>query len=163
MSTCVLSRKEQHTEARTFWFKGFSLISLVTFNEAYNYSLLLPVAVYLPWHRIQVRLPELTLLFSQLHTPPLPETHVRVGLSQMDGIVLRSAIILIKATWTARIQASCRTSGRSGVLQPLSPIRTVHDSFPSYGSSHLKLIYLNRPSSLVMILLTIIKVVRIFL
>jgi hypothetical protein len=27
------------------------------------------------------------------------------------------------------------TPGRSGVLPPLSPLRTVRDSFPSYGSS----------------------------
>ncbi len=30
---------------------------------------------------------------------------------------------------------SCRTSGRLGTLRSLSPLRTVRESFPSYGSS----------------------------
>ena len=35
-------------------------------------------------------------------------------------------------------RAVIATPGRSGALQPLSPLRTVHDSFHSYGSGPLK-------------------------
>ena len=42
-----------------------------------------------------------------------------------------------------------RKPSRSGVLQPLSPLRTVLDSFPSHGSSILKVILGGRPACFV--------------
>ena len=35
-------------------------------------------------------------------------------------------------------------SGRSGTLLPLSPLRTVRESFPSYGSSNSMLLFLHK-------------------
>ena len=43
-------------------------------------------------------------------------------------------------------------SSRSAVLLPPSPLRTVHESFPSYGSSNSKSLPIQRPASQLTIL-----------
>lgn len=93
MSICVLSRKEQHTGTRTFWFKRFSLITLVTFDEAYSCLHMLSISIHLLKRCIRLKAFRITALSFELHTLPLPETHVEAELLQMDRAVQRSVSV----------------------------------------------------------------------
>jgi len=87
-----MSRKKHRTGTLTFWFRRFSHVSPVTFNEAYNCSHMLSVSIHLLSRFNRFTASRITALSPELQTSPLPETHVRAELSQMDGIVQRSVL-----------------------------------------------------------------------
>jgi hypothetical protein len=89
-----MARKDHLTRAQTFWFKGISLLSLVTFNEACGSSRMLSISIHLLLRFNRFQVIRITALSFELHTFPLPKTRVKAELSQMDGIVQKSLLLI---------------------------------------------------------------------
>jgi hypothetical protein len=69
-------------------------------------------------------------LSRELRTPPLPAAHVPVGYGWQNSRCSRS-----RECRTATPTTSCRTSGSGEPLLAPRPLRTVRETFASYGSS----------------------------